>query len=81
MFNFANCTAYLLNGMNKIRVEMIVSVVASILYLLTFGIWGDKLDVKYIVLAMALSYGVMGIIYLYQSKLIINRKAKGIWNL
>jgi O-antigen/teichoic acid export membrane protein len=78
-FNLNNCVTYLLNGLNIIRVQICCSVVVTVLYLLVVTLLGKSLGIVGVVLCMASSYAVMGIIHLYQCWLIITQKAKGIW--
>lgn len=80
MFNLNCGVTYLLNGLNKIRVQIITSVVITFVYLLTVCLLGEELGTKGIILSMAASYGVMALIHFYQCHLLIKCKAKGIWN-
>ncbi len=80
MFNINNCATYLINGFNKIRVQIITSLFFTILYVLVVPIFGRKQGIEGIVLAMAASYFMMAVIHLYQCRLLIKKKANGIWN-
>lgn len=80
MFNFNNCVTYLLNGLNKIRVQIITSVVVTAAYLIVVYVFGSKFGIVGVVLSMAFSYAIMAIIHIYQCRLLIGQKAKGIWN-
>lgn len=80
MFNLNNCVTYLLNGLNKIRVQIITSLVFTALYVLAVMLMGGSLGVEGIVGCMATSYALMALVHLYQCRLIILGKAKGIWN-
>lgn len=79
-FNFNCCVTCLINGLNKIHVQIITSVVFTALYLLLVFFFGRKYGVNGIVLSMTVSYFIMGLIHLYQCKLLIGQKATGIWN-
>ncbi len=79
-FNFANCTAYLLNGLNKIRVQIILSIVSTVIYLAVVLSFSNKYGIIGITLSMAAIYIIKGIIYIYQARLLVNQKATGIWN-
>lgn len=79
-FNFNNCVTYLLNGLNKITVQIITSITGTILYLLFIIIFGEKVGMAGIILSMAVCYILMAAVHLYQCRLLINEKAKGIWN-
>lgn len=79
-FNLNNCATYLVNGLNKIQVQIITSIVVTTLYLTTILFMGNTLKVFGVVICMAVSYAIMSVIHLYQCHLIINRKASGIWD-
>lgn len=80
MYNLNNCVTYLLNGFNKIRVQMVTSVVFTVFYLIAVYVFGTRYGVVGIVLSMAISYAAMSIIHLYQCRLLISQKARGIWD-
>lgn len=80
MFNLNNCATFLINGLNKIRVQMITSVVFTTLYIVSIVCIGPHLGIEGITLCMAASYALMSIIHLYQCCLLIQNKAQGIWN-
>lgn len=79
-FNLNNCATYLINGLNKIFVQIIISLAVTTLYIITVLALGRKLGVEGIVLSMAASYAVMSVVHLYQCRKLINGKADGIWN-
>lgn len=80
MFNMNNCVTYLINGLNKIRVQIITSVIVTVIYLIVvFFIRGDY-GIIGISLSMMLAYLIMAAVHLYQCYLLANNKAKGIWN-
>lgn len=79
-FNLNNCATYLINGLNKIFVQIIISLAVTTLYIITVLAFGRKLGVEGIVLSMAASYVVMSVVHLYQCRKLINGKADGIWN-
>ena len=79
-FNLNNCVTYLLSGLNTIRVQIITSVVATLAYLALVLLYGKDWGIEGFVLCMTLCYAVMSLIHLYQSRLIINQKATGIWS-
>ena len=79
-FNLNNCVTYLINGLNKIFVQIIISLAVTTLYIITVLAFGRKLGVEGIVLSMAASYAVMSVVHLYQCRKLINGKADGIWN-
>ncbi len=79
-FNLNNCATYLLNGLNKIHVQMYTSVIFTILFLATMLVGNNKFSVAGIVGSMATCFAIMSLIHCYQCRLIINKKAKGIWN-
>ena len=79
-FNLNNCATYLINGLNKIFVQIIISLAVTTLYIITVLAFGRKLGVEGIVISMAASYAVMSVVHLYQCRKLINGKADGIWN-
>lgn len=79
-FNLNNCVTYLINGLNKIFVQIIISLAFTALYIISVFAIGGKLGIEGIVLCMAGSYAMMSLIHLYQCWLLVNGKAKGIWN-
>lgn len=79
-FNLNNCATYLINGLNKIFVQIIISLAVTTLYIITVLAFGRKLGVEGIVLSMAASYAVMSVVHLYQCRKLINGKADGTWN-
>ena len=79
-FNFNNCVTYLLNGLNKIRVQIYTSVITTALFFILVAVSHNKLGIEGVSLYMALCYALMGAIHLYQCKLLICGRAKGIWN-
>ena len=79
-FNLNNCATYLINGLNKIRVQIYTSVVVTAIYVLVMYFFGTRLEPQGIVLAMAACYAVMSLIHCYQCHLLINRRARGVWN-
>jgi O-antigen/teichoic acid export membrane protein len=78
-FNFNNCVTYLLNGLNTIYVQIITSIVFTVIYTGVVLAMGGTLAVEGIVACMAVSYCAMGMIHLYQCRLLISGKATGIW--
>ena len=80
IFNLNNCATYLVNGLNKIRVQIISSILTTLFYLVAVFVIKDKYGVAGISLSMGAAYIVMSVIHLYQCRLLVERKAKGIWN-
>lgn len=81
VFNFNNCVTYLINGLNKIRVQIITSVIATAFYLVSVYVIRDEYGIIGISIAMIVAYLLMAIVHLYQCHLLINQKATGIWNI
>ena len=81
MFNFNNCVTYLINGLNKIKIQIITSILGTIIYLIAvcffikgaYGIYG-------ISISMCVIYTLMSLVHLYQCNLLAKNKAHGIWN-
>ena len=79
-YNLNNCATYLLNGLNKIRMQIITSVAGTLLYIaMVLGFAGNH-GTQGIVLSMALVYAAMAGVHFYQCRLIVGCKAKGIWD-
>lgn len=80
MFNLNNCVTYLINGLNKIRVQIITSVTATIIYLAAVCLIKGEYGIIGISMAMVIAYLMMASVHLYQCYLLSNNKASGIWN-
>ena len=80
MFNFNNCVTYLLNGLNKIRVQIYTSVIFTAIYIAFVLLEGKNIGTIGIVVGMAASYGLMAMIHFHQCRLLISQQARGIWN-
>lgn len=80
LFNLNNCTTYLINGLNKIRIQIMTSVLFTGLYIAVTFLFTGKYNTEGIVLSMAGCYAAMSLIHLYQCYLLIHQKAKGVWN-
>lgn len=79
-FNLNNCVTYLINGLNKIRIQIITSLVFTALYIVVVLLLGKHLGIEGVVLSMAGSYACMSLIHIFQCRLLIKEKAKGIWD-
>lgn len=79
-FNFNCCVTYLLNGLNKIRVQIYTSIAATLLFMGIIFVISGSLGIEGIVLSMASCYALMGAIHLCQCRLLTSGKAKGAWN-
>lgn len=79
-FNLNNCATYLINGLNKIRVQIVTSLVFTLLYVVMVKFTCMGFGVERIVTSMALCYLAMALIHIYQCRLLIGRKASGIWD-
>lgn len=79
-FNLNNCVTYLLNGLNKIYIQIITSITATFIYLTIMFVWGKNMNIQEIVFYMSAAYGAMTAIHFYQCRKLIKQKATGIWN-
>ncbi|MCD8290704.1 MAG: hypothetical protein LUC91_04285 [Prevotella sp.] len=79
-YNLNTCVTMLLNGLNKIRVQIYTSVVFTAVFLASMFAGNHRFGVAGIVAVMAACYAAMSLIHCYQCRLIINKKAQGIWN-
>ena len=80
LFNLNNCTTYLINGLNKIRIQIITSLGATTVYLIAIYIIKGYYGIIGISLSMVAAYLLMSMVHLYQCHLFIRQKATGIWN-
>lgn len=80
LFNLNSGVTALLNGLNKIRVQIITSIVITALYLAAVLLFGHALGTRGIVLAMAASYLAMAAVHLYQCRLLLRGRARGLWD-
>lgn len=79
-FNLNNCVTYLLNGLNKIYIQIITSITATFIYLTIMFVLGKDMNIQEIVFYMSAAYGAMTAIHYYQCRKLIKQKATGIWN-
>lgn len=79
-FNLNNCVTALINGVNKIYIQIVTSILFTFLYVLTAYFWGSQHGIEGIVACMIVSYAAMGAIHFYQCLLLVNQKATGVWN-
>lgn len=80
MYNLNNCVTFLINGVNKIYIQIISSIVCTLIYVIAVELLKGKFGPEGIVMCMGITYLIMACIHFFQCKLIINRKATGIWN-
>ncbi len=80
LYNFNNCVTYLLNGLNKIRVQVYTSIFFTAVYIVTIIAIDSHHSIESIVMCMSACYGLMSVIHFYQCNLLISQKAKGVWN-
>ena len=76
-FDLNNCATYLINGLNKIRVQILTSVVFTILYVAMVKFTDMGLSVESIVLSMATCYLAMALIHIYQCRLADQAEGNG----
>lgn len=79
-FNLNCCVTYLLNGLNKIRVQILTSFIFTALFIVAINFLEGRGGIEGIVVCMAISYALMAVVHYYQCYLLINQKAKGVWN-
>ncbi len=75
-----NIYTFVLNGMGKIRVQLYVSIVASILYIPLVIFFGKLWGLVGITGISTFFFLVTGVIYAYQVNILVNKQATGIWN-
>lgn len=79
LFNLNNCVTYLLNGLNIVRVQLIISVGITLFYFGLVSYLGPLWGVEGVLLSMSLAYFILSGVHFYQCRLLLNRRAKGIW--
>lgn len=79
-FNLNCCATTLINGSNKIRIQIYVSGIVTLLYVAIIVLFGKRYGMVSVVYCMAFCYALMSIIHLYQCYLIVNKKTVGIWD-
>lgn len=79
-FNLNNCATYLINGLNKIRVQIITSIIFTVLFLVAVFVIKGRYGIIGISLTMTTAYLLMAAIHLYQCRFLISQRATGIWN-
>lgn len=80
MYNLNNCFTYLINGLNKIRVQILTSIIITVIYLFVVNVIGEKYGAYGVLGCMISSYLVMALVHYKQCSLLIKGKAKNIWN-
>ena len=70
----------LLNGMGKIKIQLYVSLICTVLNIPIAVYLGNKIGVEGVVVSSILLSLISAIYAPYQVKLLLNNKAKGIWN-
>ncbi len=80
MYNLNNCFTYLINGLNKIRIQIFTSIIITAIYLFVVNIVGRKYGAYGVIGCMISSYLIMALIHYRQCSLLIKGKAKNIWN-
>lgn len=71
---------FLLNGINKIRLQLYLVVISSIVNIPMAIFFGKKIGVAGVTLSNAILFIIMGIIFSIQTKKILNNTATGIFN-
>lgn len=71
---------YLLNGINKIRLQLYLVIISSVINLPLAILLGKYIGLAGVTLANAVVFIVMGIIFSIQTNKIVNNTATGIWN-
>jgi O-antigen/teichoic acid export membrane protein len=72
--------AYVLNGTGKLRVQLIFIVATAIINVPLSVYLIRQVGIEGTVIANIILMIIMDIVFTYQSELIVNRKAKGIWD-
>ena len=70
----------MINGSNKIRIQIYVSGLVTILYVAIVALFGKRYGMVSVVYSMAFCYAIMSLVHLYQCFLIVNQKTVGVWD-
>lgn len=71
---------YLLNGMGKLRIQMILTSIMAVLYVPLAVYVGDRFGLNGIIAVFALNSLLNSVWSSWQFHLVVNHKASGIWN-
>ncbi|MBP8777352.1 MAG: oligosaccharide flippase family protein [Bacteroidaceae bacterium] len=80
MLNWNNLFSYVINGVGKIRLQLYLSVITSLLFIPIALYLGKHYGIEGILGAMCLSLAPMCVLLPVQYHKIINKKNKGVWN-
>lgn len=80
IFNWSNLYIYFINGFGKIRIQLIVSIVLSLLYIPLALKLGDLFGLNGIIVASSLIMVPFAVIMPIQAYKIVYNRARGIWN-
>lgn len=80
VYTWQTAHVYLLNGINKIRLQLILVLVSAALNIPLAIFLGHKIGLAGITWANSVLFLIMGMIFSYQTKRILNSSAKGILN-
>ncbi|MBQ0089386.1 MAG: MATE family efflux transporter [Prevotellaceae bacterium] len=76
----SNMSANVLNGMNKIRVQLLQGAIQVIVYIPLVILLAPKYDIYGILVALIASAVIPAVVLPYQVRLLLNRKASGLWD-
>ncbi|MEO9023078.1 MAG: oligosaccharide flippase family protein [Ginsengibacter sp.] len=79
-FMWHTMQVYFLNGIGKIRLQLIIVVISGIINIPIAIFLGRKIGLAGVTLANTVLIGIMAIVYTIQTHKIINNRATGIWN-
>lgn len=80
LYNLNNCLTYLINGLNKILIQILTSIITTAIYLFAVNNIRDKYGVYGVIGCMTCSYLIMVIVHYKQCSMLIRGEAKHIWN-
>jgi O-antigen/teichoic acid export membrane protein len=79
-FTWQISNSFFLNGIGKLKIQLIVVVLCAIINIPLAVILGNTFGLVGVVLSNVVVFLIMGTVYSIQVKKIISKKAKGIWN-
>jgi O-antigen/teichoic acid export membrane protein len=80
VYSWQTIHVYLLNGINKIRLQFYLVIISAVINIPLAIFLGRKIGLTGVTLSNAVLFLIMGLIFSFQTKRILNNTAKGILN-
>lgn len=78
--NWMNISAFMLNGVGKLKVQLILILITSAANIPLSVLLIHKIGIAGTVLANVIVFLILSVFFTYQCKLILNKKAYGVWD-